>query len=101
MDTFNCTFGLAKKLHYFEKIFFKAPDYSKSIDYNLGVPYGRAIRCNLFIFKEKIKRISTAIPNPVYGKQNVFGFSSTLNQNKYYFRSNSISVLNTDGVAIV
>ncbi len=33
------------------------------MDCNLGVPYGRAIRYNLFIFKEKIKRISTAIPN--------------------------------------
>ncbi len=43
----------------------------KSGNYDLGVPLvlmkdqynRRAIRCNLFIFKEKIRRISTAIPN--------------------------------------
>jgi hypothetical protein len=62
MDTFSYTNAVARKLQFIKNNFFKG---------FLGVPFGRAIRCNLFIFKEKIKRISTAIPNAVYGLQNI------------------------------
>ncbi len=51
MDTFSYTFGVAKKLHYIINIFFKSLLYLKSNNYDLGVPYGRAIHFNrLFPF---------------------------------------------------
>jgi hypothetical protein len=49
----------------------------------MGVPCGRAIRFNLFLFKEKRKSISASIPNPKS--------HCTQNKNRHFFFKKDIS----------
>ena len=66
----------------------------------MGVPYGRAFHYNLFIFKEKIKRIFIAIPNAsvntMISKQHIHNQYVTMVQDKIDIFKDMIAALTED-----
>jgi hypothetical protein len=77
MDTFSYTSEGIKKLQSSRNNFFSSLFWA--------FPAGRAMRCNLFSLEEREKRISTSIPNAVYGNHNPLFFINVLYLNSTVF----------------